>query len=179
MWWVLQVVCGLIIGMTVFFMVPVPGPWAYDLRTAVAVLASAAVGVLLAPPSRPATVGRKVLAVFGGAAAVLALLFVGWWLIERGFADLMVGAGLVERSGLNSMELRPTNFLTLIFVVLALVAICHAAVALVAIACAVVAPVSALLAIRGRPAVPSRPAKPGAAPDRDKGLEWDDPFRDD
>ena len=113
MWWVLQVVCGLIIGMTVFFMVPVPGPWAYDLRTAVAVLASAAVGVLLAPPSRPATVGRKVLGVFGGAAAVLALLFVGCWLIERGFADLMVGAGLVERSGLSSMELRPTNFLTL------------------------------------------------------------------
>jgi hypothetical protein len=65
--WVLQAVCGLVVGMAVFFLAPVPGPGAFLENSAVAVLASAAVGVVLAPPSRTTTVGRKVLAVFGGA----------------------------------------------------------------------------------------------------------------
>ncbi len=177
---VLQVVCGLVVGMAVFFWVPVGGHWKFhgitdfDLRTAVALLASAVVGVLLAPPSRPTALGRKVLTVFGGAAAVLGILFVGFWLVGRGFTDFMVSAGLAERAGPNSMELRPDNFFVVIFIVLALVAIVHASLALLALACAVVAPVSALLAIWGRPALPSRPTKPGAAPDRGEWLGWGD-----
>jgi hypothetical protein len=177
---VLQGVCGLVVGMAVFFWVPLGGHWAFhgindfDLRTAVSLLASAVVGVLLAPPSRPTTVGRKVLAVFGGAAAVLGILFVGCWLFNKGFTDFMVGAGLAERSGPNSMELRPDNFLVVLVVIFTVLALAHAALALLALACAVVAPVSALLAIRGRPAVPSRPTKSGTAPDRGEWLGWGD-----
>jgi hypothetical protein len=151
----LQVVCGLVVGMAVFFWVPLGGHWAFngiddfDLRTAVALLASAVVGVLLAPPSRPTAVGRKVLAVFGGAAAVLGSLFVGFWLIGLGFTDFMVSTGLAERSGPNNIEPRPDSFFSVILTVLALAAIVHTSFALLAIACAVAAPISALLAIWG------------------------------
>jgi cytochrome bd-type quinol oxidase subunit 1 len=158
--------------MAVFFWVPLGGHWAFhgiddfDLRTAVALLASAVVGVLLAPASRPTTVGRKVLAVFGAAAAVLGSLLVGFWLVGLGFTDFMVSAGLAERPGPNGIEPRPDNFFGVIFTVLALAAVVHAALALLAIACAVAAPVSALLALGGRPTRTIRPAKPGASPDR-------------
>jgi hypothetical protein len=76
----------------------------------------------------------------------------------------LIGRGL--EAELNAMKMRQPNYSFVVFLAVLIPLVAEVLCTLLAIACAVAAPVSARLAIAGRPVVPSRLAEPGAAPDR-------------